>query len=88
MTLYRLARALFKSWRDSNPGTPVRLLGMGVSGLEHRFGSVFLLESGEQADSSDQQKLDRVLDSINQRYGNEKIVHGQTLRRRKDPEKS
>ncbi|MGD8681690.1 MAG: DNA polymerase IV, partial [Lysobacterales bacterium] len=33
-TLYRMARALFERWRESNRTTPVRLLGMGVSGLE------------------------------------------------------
>ena len=33
-TLYRMARALFENWRESHRTTPVRLLGMGVTGLE------------------------------------------------------
>ncbi len=84
MTLYRLARALFQSWRQQQPKTPVRLLGMGVSGLEHRFANDAELDSGDQADLPAQQKLDRVLDTINQRYGDAKIVHAMTLRRRRD----
>jgi hypothetical protein len=84
MTLYRLARALFLAWRQQQVKTPVRLLGMGVSGLQQRFGQDALLDDGEQADQASQQKLDRVLDSINQRYGSSRIVHAMTLRRRKD----
>lgn len=83
MTLYRLARALFQAWRQQQPGTPVRLLGMGVSGLEYRFADDAAV--GDQADLPAQQKLDRVLDTINQRYGKSKIVHAMTLRRRRDP---
>jgi DNA polymerase-4 len=84
MTLYRLARSLFSGWQQQQPKTPVRLLGMGVSGLEHRFAMEAAMDTGDQADQPAQQKLDRVLDSINQRYGDAKIVHGQTLRRRRD----
>jgi len=87
MTLYRIARALFEAWRASNLGTPVRLLGMGVSGLEHRFGVLQSgsSASGNQLDSRGDQRLDQVFDSINQRYGTSGIVHGLTLRRRKEP---
>lgn len=84
MTLYRLARALFQSWRKQQSNTPIRLLGMGVSNLEHRFGNDSVLEAGDQADQPEEQKLDRVVDSINQRYGDAKIVHAMTLRRRRD----
>ncbi len=85
MTLYRLARALFQAWRQQQPKTPLRLLGMGVTGLEHRYADNAVAESGDQADLPAQQKLDRVLDTINQRYGKAKIVHAMTLRRRRDP---
>lgn len=85
MTFYQLARALFQAWRQQHPKTPVRLLGMGVTGLEHRFADDAVAESGDQADLPAQQKLDRVLDTINQRYGKTKIVHAMTLRRRRDP---
>jgi DNA polymerase-4 len=84
MTLYRLARALFRKWRKQQSNTPIRLLGMGVSGLEHRFGNDSALEMGDQADQVGEQKLDRVVDSINQRYGDAKIVHALTLRRRRN----
>jgi len=76
-TLYRMARALFERWRESNRTTPVRLLGMGVSGLEDSH------SAGDLADSHSEQDLDRVFDSINLRWGEGKIAHGQTLRTKK-----
>jgi len=81
-TLYRMARALFEHWRESHRTTSVRLLGMGVSGLEDA------LEGGEseadRIDSPREQRIDLVLDSINQRFGESGVVHGQTLRRKKN----
>jgi DNA polymerase-4 len=91
MTLYRLARALFEAWRAANAGTPVRLLGMGASGLEPRCGagSAPGAAAGNQVDSHGSQKLDQVFDSINGRYGSGGIVHGLTLKRRRgDTEKT
>ena len=86
MTLYRMARALLEAWRAANRGTPVRLLGMGVSGLEHRFGDAQsgAMAVGNQLDSRGEQALDRVFDSINTRFGDSGIVHGLTLQRRRD----
>ena len=81
-TLYRMARAQFGSWRDKHRTTPVRLLGMGVSGLEPENAEG--KARGDQLDSRSEQSLDRVFDRINQRYGDAKIVHGLALRRRKD----
>jgi DNA polymerase-4 len=80
-TLYRMARALFESWRDTHRTTPVRLLGMGVSGLENEQdrGS----HQGDQLDSSQERSLDRVFDRINERFGNSGIVHGLAFRRGK-----
>lgn len=85
MTLYRMARALFEAWRRSNRSTPVRLLGMGVSTLEQRSGDAQsrAASSGNQLDSGTDQRLDQVLDSINTRYGETRIVHGLTLLRRR-----
>ncbi len=82
MTLYQMARALFEAWRRANRSTPVRLLGMGVSALEQRSGDA--QTSGNQLDSGREQRLDQVLDSINTRYGESRIVHGLTLLRRRD----
>jgi DNA polymerase-4 len=90
MTLYRMARALFESWWAANLATPVRLLGVGVSGLEHRLGAAGAAGSakgsqlGNQADSHSAQRLDGVIDTINARYGSAGLVHGLTLRRRRD----
>jgi hypothetical protein len=75
---------------DSNLTTPVRLLGVGVSGLEHRLGEAGAARAvkgsqlGNQADSHSAQRLDGVIDTINARYGNAGLVHGLTLRRRRD----
>jgi hypothetical protein len=90
MTLYGMARALFESWWAANLATPVRLLGIGVGGLEHRLGEAAAVgavkgsQLGNQADSHSAQRLDGVIDSINARYGNAGLVHGLTLRRRRD----
>ena len=81
-TLYRMARALFDKWRSSNLATPVRLLGMGVTGLEVETDPMH--HDGDQADSPTEQKVDRVFDDINRRFGDAHIVHGQTLKRHKD----
>jgi DNA polymerase-4 len=80
-TLYRMARALFENWRESHKTTPVRLLGMGVSGLEKTHAADHL--AGDLVDSRSEQALDRVVDSINERWGEARIVHGQTLRTKK-----
>ncbi len=80
-TLYRMARALFEKWHESHKTTAIRLLGMGVTGLEDAGSGDH--DTGDRLDSNSDQQIDRVFDSINQRYGDAKIVHGQTLRRKK-----
>jgi DNA polymerase-4 len=80
-TLYRMARALFQGWRADHKSTSVRLLGMGVSGLEEAGFADH--SAGDQADSASEQNIDRVLDSIHRRFGAAGVVHGQTLRRKK-----
>jgi DNA polymerase-4 len=80
-TLYRMARALFENWRRNHRTTAVRLIGMGVTGLEQdKSGGK---AAGDRLDSSAEKSLDKVLDRINQRYGDTKIVHGLSLRRDK-----
>jgi hypothetical protein len=76
-----MARALFETWRDSHRSTPLRLLGMGVSGLEDAGAGETAV--GDRIDSRGDKDIDRVFDRINRRYGESKIVHGQTLRRKK-----
>jgi DNA polymerase-4 len=80
-TLYQMARALFERWREAHKTTPVRLLGMGVSGIEESNPSGH--HAGDLADSRAEQALDRVFDTINERWGEARIVHGQTLRTKK-----
>jgi hypothetical protein len=72
-----MARALLLNWRADHRSTPVRLLGMGVTGIE---------ECGAEdlAENRSEQKIDRVLDNINRRYGDAGVVHGQTLRKKKN----
>ena len=79
-TLYRMARALFEKWREQHQNTPVRLLGMGVSGLQasEQAGQA----AGDRLDKPVEQEIDRVFDLINERYGESKITHGQALRRK------
>lgn len=80
-TLYRMARALFEKWREGHSSTPLRLLGMGVTGLEAAPADGE--GNGDLVDSRADQSIDRVLDTINHRYGTAGVVHGQTLRRKK-----
>ena len=79
-TLYRMARALFEKWRVQHQNTPVRLLGMGVTGLEQSGN--YEQAAGDRLDKQAEQEIDRVFDRINQRYGESKITHGQTMRRK------
>jgi hypothetical protein len=80
-TLYRMARALFLSWRESHRTTSVRLIGMGVTGLEDTPLSGG--EEGDRLESSSETGIDQVIDDITRRYGDEKMTYGQTLRRKK-----
>jgi len=80
-TLYLMARALFENWRGSNRSTAVRLLGVGVTGLEPENGFQQASDGGSQL--SGQGALDRLSDQINRRFGEAGLVHAQTLRRKK-----
>jgi DNA polymerase-4 len=79
-SIYRMARALFEKWRASHRSTPIRLIGVGVTGLEPANAGEE--SAGDLADSREEQNIDRVADEINRRYGGAGIVHAQTLKRR------
>ena len=80
-TLYRMARALFESWREKHRTTAVRLLGMGVSGLETL--EIDENAAGDQLDTGTEKSLDQVFDRINERFGDAFIVHGLAIRPKK-----
>jgi DNA polymerase-4 len=80
-TLYRMARALFENWRSDHRTTPLRLLGVGVTGLEP--GGSGARAVGDNLDSRGEQDIDRVVDQINRRFGAAGLSHAQTLRRKK-----
>jgi len=80
-TLYLMARALFENWRSDHRTTPLRLLGVGVTGLEP--GGSGARAVGDNLDSRGEQDIDRVADQINRRYGEAGLIHAQTLRRKK-----
>jgi DNA polymerase-4 len=79
-TLYRMARALFENWRSDHRATPLRLLGVGVTGLEQ--GGAGSDATADRLDSRGDQDIDRVTDQINRRYGEAGLTHAQTLRRK------
>ena len=61
--VYAQARSLLQEWLKQQQNTPVRLLGVGVSGLED------VDEAGVTGDSSKQTALDDTLDEIRRRFG-------------------
>lgn len=75
-TIYRMARALFEAWRAEHRATPVRLIGVGTSNFEDEPGP------GEERDSRER-RLDKVVDGIRDRFGENRIAHGQALRRKR-----
>ena len=76
-----MARALFEKWRSDHRATPLRLLGVGLTGLEP--GGRDEQAVGDRLDSRGEQDIDRVSDQINRRFGEAGLVHAQTLRRKK-----
>ncbi len=68
-TIYRLASALLDTWLATHANTPVRLLGVGVSGLE-------------QPETA-QGPIDRLTDAIAERHGADKITRALALGRKR-----
>ena len=75
--VFRQARDLLNKWLEDHHQTPVRLLGVGLTGLEKRG------ESGGELDTESQKALDNALDAIKQRFGADKAVHALELTRNK-----
>lgn len=71
--VFKQARSLLQTWSQEHHGTPVRLLGVGLSGLEKPG------ESGGAIDTPAQQALDQTVDEIKRRYGESKAVHALEL---------
>jgi DNA polymerase-4 len=77
---WQAAAGLFDEWSREKP-PPVRLLGMGVSQLSDREGQQLTLFDQDAAKR--RRSLDRAVDEIRERYGDDAISHGRTSRRRK-----
>ena len=75
--VFRQARGLLQTWLQDHHGTPVRLLGVGLKGLETRG------ESGGEIDTAPQKARDAAMDAIKQRFGQDKAIHGLDLTARK-----
>ena len=75
--VFQQALLLLQAWLAQNRNTPVRLLGVGVSGLEPpgKHGLVF--------DTARQTALDQTVDKIKSRYGDDKAVRALGLKRKK-----
>ena len=72
--VFKQARALLKTWLQEHLNTPVRLLGVGVSGLEEPDAR------GIDYDTTAQKVLDKTVDEIKRRYGEDKATHALALR--------
>ena len=77
--IYKIARELLDKWLQENANTPVRLLGVGVSSLESpdKHSAVF--------ETPQQHALDRTMDAIKQRYGENKLTRALALKPEKKP---
>jgi len=72
-TCYQVARGLLGNWLQEHANTPVRLLGVGVSG--------FTGTEDEPAPGAG--KLDQAVDEITRRYGDDAIGRGLSLNKEK-----
>jgi len=75
--IFQQARKLLQTWLDAHQNTPVRLLGVGVTGLETppRHGLLY--------DTARQSTLDQTMDAIKRRYGDDKAMRALALKHRK-----
>lgn len=72
--VFKQARDLLQKWLQEHLNTPVRLLGVGVSGLEEPDGR------GIEYDTVAQKALDKTLDEIKRRYGDDKATRALALK--------
>jgi DNA polymerase-4 len=77
--VFKQARALLQKWLDTHLNTPVRLLGVGVSGLEEPDAR------GIVYDTAEQNALDKTVDEIKRRYGDDKATRALAIRMDKKP---
>jgi DNA polymerase-4 len=75
--VYKQARGMLQLWLQEHQNTPVRLLGVGVRGLEEPD------ERGISYDSESQKALDKTVDEINRRFGSNKATHALALKKLK-----
>lgn len=75
--IHRCATALLATWRREHPHEGIRLLGVGVSGLEHA-GQATLFEPKAGG-------VDTALDDIRARFGRNAIIRGALVNRREKP---
>jgi len=73
--VFKQSRNLLNIWLQQHLNTPVRLLGVGVSGLEEPD------EHGIEYDSANQKALDQTLDEIRRRYGDDKATRALALKK-------
>jgi DNA polymerase-4 len=74
--IFNVARQLFHSlWQ---PGRAVRLLGVGVSGLSNQVYQMSLWDGSNEKE----RRLLAALDALRQRYGEEAVQRGRTVRRK------
>jgi DNA polymerase-4 len=71
--VFKQARALLQTWLQQHLNTPVRLLGIGLTGLEEPD------ERGIEYDTAAQKALDKTLDEIKRRYGDNKATRALAL---------
>jgi hypothetical protein len=64
---------LLQTWLQLHLNTPVRLLGIGLTGLEEPD------ERGIEYDTAAQKALDKTLDEIKRRYGDDKAMRALAL---------
>jgi len=62
-------------------GQPVRLLGVGVSGLDECVHQLSLWDNSQEKE----RKLLTALDRLRERYGEDAVLRGHSLRKKKDP---
>lgn len=75
--VFRQARDLLQNWLEQHSNTPLRLLGVGVSGLESPD------TGGISYDPESLKTLDRTLDEITRKFGEDKAVRALALRVKK-----
>jgi len=71
--VFKQTRVLLQKWLQEHLNTPVRLLGVGLSGLEEPD------ERGIGYDTPAQKALDKTLDEIKRRYGDDKAMRALAL---------